>query len=95
MMNGSLGQQQQHQQQQQQQQHQQHQQQQQQQQQQQTNPYQGVGLSAATTATAQPANMNLLALQHLLSACNGAQSLGLGNGLAGKHYFFILKCFYG
>ena len=40
------------------------------------NPYQGVGLSSATTATAQPSSaVSLLALQQLL-ASNGVNSMG-------------------
>ncbi len=54
------------------------QQQHQQQPQQPVNPYQGAGLTAATTATAQPAGMNILALQQLLAA--NSQLAGLTNG---------------
>ena len=57
------------------------------------NPYQGAGLSSTTTATAQPnsaaaqATLNLMALQQLLAASNGAQQttqLTLANGAQGK-----------
>ena len=48
------------------------------------NPYQGAGLSSATTATAQPATaVNLLTLQQLLAA-NGTSNLALANGAQGK-----------
>ena len=60
------------------------------------NPYQGAGLSSATTATAQPASaVNLLALQQLL-ASNAAGSpaaaqMALANGAQGKHLLLLSK----
>ena len=59
------------------------------------NPYQGVGLSSATTATAQPSSaVSLLALQQLL-ASNGVNSMGspaaqlaYSNGAQGKPITF-------
>ena len=59
------------------------------------NPYQGVGLSSATTATAQPSSaVSLLALQQLL-ATNGVNSMGspaaqlaYSNGAQGKPITF-------
>ena len=52
---------------------------------QQPNPYQGAGLTSATTATAQPATaVNLLALQQLIASSNGTiqPHLALANGNA-------------
>ena len=55
------------------------------------NPYQGAGLSSATTATAQPASaVNLLTLQQLLAA-NGTTNLALANGAQGKQKSCILR----
>ena len=57
------------------------------------NPYQGAGLSSATTATAQPASaVNLLTLQQLLAA-NGTTNLALANGAQGKQKSSILMGF--
>ena len=55
------------------------------------NPYQGAGLSSATTATAQPASaVNLLTLQQLLAA-NGTANLALANGAQGKQKSCIFR----
>ena len=52
------------------------------------NPYQGAGLSSATTATAQPATaVNLLTLQQLLAANGTSNTLALANGAQGKSSF--------
>ena len=64
------------------------------------NPYQGVGLSSATTATAQPSSaVSLLALQQLL-ASNGVNSMGspaaqlaYTNGAQGKPITFYDNIF--
>ena len=64
------------------------------------NPYQGVGLSSATTATAQPSSaVSLLALQQLL-ASNGVNSMGspaaqlaYTNGAQGKLITFYYNVF--
>ena len=52
-----------------------------------TNPYQGVNLTAATSATAQP--MSILALQQLL-ASTGQGSLMTNGAASGRLYFLIL-----